>query len=118
MDKLSKPKRVKNKDNLNQVKKTPCIICKDLSDPCHIRSRGAGGGDEKWNLIPLCRKHHTEQHQIGWHDMAYKYWQVMVYLTHHGWELFDKKLRRRRTYLGQLEHGRFIPDSESPRRKS
>ncbi len=34
-------------------------------DPAHIRSRGAGGGDEPDNVIPLCRACHSEQHQMG-----------------------------------------------------
>lgn len=47
---------------------TPCCVpgCKSLppSDPAHVRSRGAGGGD--WaNVVPFCRRHHDEQHAIG-----------------------------------------------------
>jgi len=31
----------------------------------HIRSRGAGGQDDDFNLVPLCRKCHTEIHMRG-----------------------------------------------------
>lgn len=33
------------------------------SDFAHVKSRGAGGGDETG--VSLCREHHTEQHAIG-----------------------------------------------------
>jgi len=36
----------------------------DRIDPAHVRSRGAGGQDEG-NVIPLCRRHHDEQHRRG-----------------------------------------------------
>ena len=32
-------------------------------EAAHVRSRGAGGGDEQ--LVPLCSKHHREAHRIG-----------------------------------------------------
>jgi len=31
----------------------------------HIRPRGAGGSDGRWNRLGVCREHHTEIHQIG-----------------------------------------------------
>lgn len=41
-------------------------------DACHVKSRGAGG-DDRGNLIPLCRSHHREQHQIGLRSFERKY---------------------------------------------
>jgi hypothetical protein len=37
----------------------------------HIKSRGAGGSSK--HLIPLCGKHHAEQHAIGIKSFAAKY---------------------------------------------
>jgi hypothetical protein len=34
------------------------------SEPCHIKSRGARGGDFN-NLYPGCQRHHGEQHRNG-----------------------------------------------------
>jgi hypothetical protein len=31
-----------------------------ISDPSHIRTRGAFGGDYAWNVLPMCREHHNE----------------------------------------------------------
>ena len=31
---------------------------------CHVRSRGAGG-DDRANLVSMCRSMHTQQHAIG-----------------------------------------------------
>jgi len=39
--------------------------------PHHIRSRGAGGGDNPENLLALCTDHHTEIHQYGWQSFAF-----------------------------------------------
>lgn len=43
-----------------------------LSDPHHVRSRGAGGSDID-NVIPLCRRHHQMFHQEGLPRMEDKY---------------------------------------------
>jgi hypothetical protein len=33
-----------------------CLSCGDpLSDPDHVKTRGAGGGDAEGNVRPLCR---------------------------------------------------------------
>ncbi len=47
---------------------TPCCVpgCKAMppGEPCHVRSRGAGGKD--WaNVVPMCRRHHSEQGSVG-----------------------------------------------------
>ena len=44
----------------------PCVVCgMDPTDIDHIRSRGAGGSDEWWNVWELCRRDHQERHRIG-----------------------------------------------------
>lgn len=60
-------KRVKSKENIEKVKEMPCVACgrSGPSDAHHIRSRGAGGGDELTNLMSLCRICHVEIHKIG-----------------------------------------------------
>jgi hypothetical protein len=68
-DMTPKPKEVENvhpfdfKDYLDFVKAHPCVICEEeIVDLAHFpRSKGAGGNDT--HQIPLCRRHHTEQHQ-------------------------------------------------------
>ena len=50
------------------VREMMCLVdngkCSAGVDPHHVRTRGAGGIDRA-NLVPLCRVHHTELHQIG-----------------------------------------------------
>lgn len=43
-----------------------CEVCGAVADAHHIVSRGAGGSDEPYNLISLCRQHHGDYHQVGW----------------------------------------------------
>lgn len=60
---------------LDWISEQPCTVCGQgtyhdevgafLCDPAHVKSRGAGGEDIG-NVIPLCRYHHSKQHQIGW----------------------------------------------------
>lgn len=88
---LNKPSRVVDFDLLYQVKQKGCDICGSRpADPCHVRSRGAGGPDTEWNVIPMCRKHHSEQHQLGWQKFLKKYWALKFKLEGLGWDLDPK----------------------------
>lgn len=39
--------------------------CVGVIDIHHIKSRGAGGSDHPFNLMPLCRYHHSMIHAVG-----------------------------------------------------
>ena len=43
-----------------------CEVCSGPAEPHHIVSRGAGGREEAWNLLYLCRMHHRHCHDVGW----------------------------------------------------
>lgn len=63
---INKPVRTKNKKNLSLVKSLSCFVCGSKPvDVDHIRTQGAGGGDDLSNLQALCREHHTEKHSRG-----------------------------------------------------
>lgn len=64
-----------------------------MADPHHVMTRGAGGPDESWNLMHLCRNHHAEIQQIGNVKMSHKYIQVEHWFMSHGWTFdeFKKK---------------------------
>ena len=70
-----KRRTFKSKENLLLIKSMMCMACHAMppSDPAHLKSRKAGGGDQMWNLIPLCRKCHSEQHTIGLRRFVDKY---------------------------------------------
>ena len=92
--KHSKPKRKTNRDLLDRIKTQHCFICGNWpSDPCHIKSVGSGGPDETWNVVPMCRFHHTEQHAIGWVSMWSKYVIIRMKLASMGWEVKQGKLK-------------------------
>lgn len=43
-------------------KQGPCRVCgaPPPNDPAHIIGRGQGGPDSEWNVLPLCREHHSQ----------------------------------------------------------
>lgn len=67
-----------------------CHICgmvsEDRNDLHHIKTQGAKGPDEVWNLIPLCRPHHVECHAIGRTSFGRKYARFKEWLIKHEWE--------------------------------
>lgn len=71
---VPKPEVVRDPDFLKWLKEWPCCVpsCDaQLSDPAHIRNR-RDHGDERM-AVPLCRKHHREQHDTGIITFAAKY---------------------------------------------
>lgn len=95
---LSKPKRHADRALLDTYHKKGCLACGQLSDPCHIGSRGAHRPDVEWNVMPLCRVHHTQQHKLGWKAMAFRYPKVYMFFKTHGWT-FDETGRPRNDRL-------------------
>lgn len=91
--------RLVDKKLLAQIRTQPCCICNARPvDACHIRTRGSGGPDTSWNVMPMCRRHHTEQGHLGWRIFTDRYPKAMHELTVRGWELREEfgvvKLRR------------------------
>jgi len=87
--------RIKDRKLLDWIKEMPCLACgKYPSDPCHIKTVKSGGPDLAINLLSLCRRHHSEQHQYGFFKFANKYPHVYDELKIKGW-YFDEfnKLR-------------------------
>jgi hypothetical protein len=63
-----------------------CIVTgKRGGDLHHIKSRGAGGTDESFNMIPLSHELHQEWHMKGTHLMAEKYVAINEWLRENGW---------------------------------
>jgi hypothetical protein len=61
-----KKSRVKSKSNLALIRTMSCFVCGGSpSDADHIKTKGAGGGDELSNLQALCRLCHIERHSMG-----------------------------------------------------
>lgn len=76
------------------VKAKPCLACppgrqRFPTDPCHVRTFGSSGVDEAWNMLPLCREHHNEQHKIGWYRFTKKYLAAGRAFTEAGWVLLE-----------------------------
>jgi hypothetical protein len=91
-----KPSRIKNRELLDAVKKQPCCVCRSQKniDPSHIASVGSGGHDVEANLVPHCRRHHSEWHELGPFKFFEKYPSFAIHLCLKGWEIdfVSKKL--------------------------
>lgn len=92
---FQKPKRIVDQEVLQKYRGAKCVICGDKSDPCHIRSRGAGGDDADWNILAMCRRHHTEHGAIGWAKFCIRYPLVYDELMKKGWIFNNNKLVRK-----------------------
>lgn len=83
-----KRKRIENKELIDILKaKHVCIICGEKNvDIHHIKTRKEGGPDERWNLVPLCRSHHSEAHSMGVKSFADKYIMFRAFLLFFNWQ--------------------------------
>lgn len=74
-----------------QVKAMPCFLCYSTYqvDPCHIATFGSRGIDEWWSMVPMCRNHHNEQHQVGWKRFCEAYPKAAALLKQLGWEILE-----------------------------
>lgn len=89
-----KPQRTRCADTLAYVRRLPCAVCsRRPADPAHVISRGAGGTDKLPNVYPLCREHHTEQHQIGWPAFYARHAKLRLEMEGDGWHVEDGRLR-------------------------
>jgi hypothetical protein len=87
-------KRIVDRDLLDAVSQMPCSVCfkRGPNDPAHIKSRGSGGHDRPYNVVALCREHHSEQHTMGMMSFVKKYRIFRSKLSMMGWTFDDGKM--------------------------
>jgi len=72
-----------------------CTVCNEIRDGfvClhHLKSRGSGGSDDSYNLLPLCHWCHVTVHNIGLVSFAKKHESVKSFLLRNNWELCSGK---------------------------
>lgn len=73
-------------------------------DAAHVKSKGSGGPDAWINLVPLCRQHHSEQHQSGFQAMIKKFPLLKAFLRKKGWK-WEGQGREWRLWNPKLEPG-------------
>lgn len=82
-----------NESNYKQIRSQRCLVTGNLTvDVAHIKTKGSGGCDELWNLMPLSREAHCEQHNLGILSFIRKYPSVAAYVASHGWYIENGKL--------------------------
>ncbi len=84
----------KNTKLRKEIRAKPCIVCvpgrqRMETDPCHIRTFGSSGVDADWNIVPMCRDHHNEQHKLGWYQFTKKYLSAGKSLVDLGWVFLE-----------------------------
>lgn len=71
----------------------PCVACGQYTEGGsilhHLKTRGSGGSDMPFNLIPTCLTCHIEYHGKGLYHMTKKYPGVERWLIENGWEFND-----------------------------
>lgn len=71
---LVKRPRVKDAKYLKAIRKLPCLCCQQTpSQAAHVRigsNAGTGLKPDDRRTVPLCHKHHMEQHSLG----EYTFW--------------------------------------------
>lgn len=96
---LAKPTRINDLKLRARIKEGRCIVCGARGcDPDHIKTRGSGGDDIPTNIVPQCRRHHSDRHALGWVRFLEKYPSARLALEAKGWEIVEilgrKKLMR------------------------
>lgn len=104
----SKRKRHKDPELLASVRVRRCCVCGNpgYSDPSHVRSRGAGGPDTTWNVVPMCRIHHSIWHARGVNHFLFHYPAFELTLQALGWEIV-----REEGYETKLRHALLLESS-------
>ena len=101
MKSLQKKKRVANRKLLDLVKQLPCICCGQMPgndynpvDPSHITTQAALGGDTLDNVVPKCRRCHTNWGQKGIAWMLNQHNSLKAWLILHGREDVIQRSKR------------------------
>lgn len=64
----------------------PCVVCESTETTAdHVKTKGSGGPDKEWNLMPLCFFCHEEKGRVNIRVMAERYLQYRNWLKNHGW---------------------------------
>lgn len=94
MPAVPKPQTTKDRGLLDCYQGRACMVCAHTETTIghHLITKGAGGPDEMWNLIPLCHVHHDEVHKIGLYRFADRYPRVLAWVEYWGWEMCGGKM--------------------------
>lgn len=83
-----------NKRAIRQTQELTCAACgrDPPNEAHHIKTKGAGGPDKAWNLLPLCHSCHMLWHSEGPMKMIGRRLLLKVKLSSRGWEWKSGKL--------------------------
>lgn len=72
-----------------------------MIEAAHVKSRGAGGPDYWFNVIPLCLECHHTQHKKSWAWMVEQYPHLSIALRARGWhfKLRDPSIKMTHAFL-------------------
>lgn len=98
---MRKIQRVVNKRAIREVQKDPCVGCgrEGPSEAHHIKTKGSGGPDKLWNLLPFCHACHMKWHTEGPIKAMEGALALKVKLLSLGWEWRSGKLTNPKTLI-------------------
>jgi len=71
-----------------------CVACgREGVSLHHVKTRGAGGTNDDFNLMPLCQAHHNQVHAVGLSRVAEIYYGIIEWLESNNWK-YDKYVAR------------------------
>lgn len=91
---LAKPEKIVDEEYKIYIVSHACLVCTNReTDGDHLVARGTGSASQNdYSLVPLCRQHHSERHQLGNAKFEIKY---SVNLFKEAWRLLSSWIVRR-----------------------
>ena len=77
------------------IRDQACCVCppgkqSEPTECAHVHTKRNAGDDH--NLIPLCRRHHREQHQLGVETFAHRNGVDLEKSAAWYWDAYDKEM--------------------------
>lgn len=80
-----------SKARVEFVKSLPCVACNATpSDNAHIKSGGMGRKADYTDIVPLCSKCHTLQHQRGWKALGLSIHRLQYFAFYTQWQWAER----------------------------
>lgn len=86
---IPKPSTKRDRRLMESLRGRLCVVCgkSNQTTGSHLRSKGSGGPDTEWNVVPMCFYCHREWEDGGLQCFLSKHHRFEDYLEELGWEV-------------------------------